>query len=141
MCGAFSWSTQPASLGSGELAQTPRPAVSIENEPESDVGGMLDAFVGENRQEIIRRCRAKVATRQVPAPTPAELAHGIPQFLDQLINALQQRMSSSSDIDKSAAAIDKSATLHARHLQSQGFTLASRARLRRRLPVHYRAGD
>lgn len=124
MCGAFSWSTQPASLGSGELAQTPRPAVSIENEPESDVGGMLDAFVGENRQEIIRRCRAKVATRQVPAPTPAELAHGIPQFLDQLINALQQRMSSSSDIDKSAAAIDKSATLHARHLQSQGFTVS-----------------
>ena len=100
------------------------PRCRDEDEPESDVGGMLDVFVGENRQEIIRRCRAKVANRPSPAPTPAELAYGIPQFLDQLIEALQYRMSSTSEIDTSVAAIDKSAALHARHLQSQGFTVS-----------------
>ncbi|MEQ1912261.1 MAG: HAMP domain-containing sensor histidine kinase [Vicinamibacterales bacterium] len=78
---------------------------------------MLDIFVTENRHEIIKRCRAKVAARPTPAPTPAELAYGIPQFLEQLIEKLQDRTSSTSGIDKSAA-------LHARRLQSQGFTVS-----------------
>jgi signal transduction histidine kinase len=32
---------------------------------------MLDALVAENRDEIVRRCRAKVAAWSSPAPTPA----------------------------------------------------------------------
>ena len=98
---------------------------------------MLDIFVTENRHEIIKRCRAKVANRPRPAPTPAELAYGIPQFLEQLIDALQLRMSSAPDRvgprtgphghgsrRDEHVEIDKSAALHARHLQSQGFTVS-----------------
>ena len=51
--------------------------------------GQLDYFVAANRGEIITRCRAKVATRSVPPPTAAEIDHGVPVFLDQLVDALQ----------------------------------------------------
>jgi hypothetical protein len=37
---------------------------------------MLYEFIAVNRDEIIRRCRAKVARRSVPAPTKAEIEHG-----------------------------------------------------------------
>jgi hypothetical protein len=43
---------------------------------------MLHEFIAVNRDEIIRRCRAKVATRSVPPPTEVELGHGVPVFLD-----------------------------------------------------------
>ena len=78
---------------------------------------MLDAFVAENREEIIRRCRAKVETRSIPTPTPAELEYGIPQFLDQLVDALHNDRSSASDIGASAAR-------HGRDLHLQGFTVS-----------------
>ena len=78
---------------------------------------MLDAFVAENREEIIRRCRAKVEMRSIPTPTPAELEYGIPQFLDQLVDALQNDRSSASDIGASAAR-------HGRDLHLQGFTVS-----------------
>ena len=50
---------------------------------------MLHEFIAVNREEIIRRCRAKVATRSVPPPTDAEIDHGVPVFLDQLMDALR----------------------------------------------------
>jgi hypothetical protein len=39
---------------------------------------MLHEFIAINREEIIRRCRAKVATRSAPPPTIAEIDHGVP---------------------------------------------------------------
>jgi signal transduction histidine kinase len=78
---------------------------------------VLDAFVAENREEIIRRCRAKVAVRSVPAATPAELEYGVPRFLDQLVDALRHQRSSGSDIGASA-------TRHGRHLHLRGFTVS-----------------
>src|SRR5688572_5010409 len=78
---------------------------------------MLDVFVAENREEIIRRCRAKVKMRSIPTPTPAELEYGIPQFLDQLVDALQNDRSSASDIGASAAR-------HGRDLHLQGLTVS-----------------
>jgi hypothetical protein len=48
---------------------------------------MLHEFIAVNREEIIRRCRAKVATRSVPPPTDVEIDNGVPVFLDQLIDA------------------------------------------------------
>ena len=50
---------------------------------------MLHEFIEIHRDEIIPRCRAKVATRSVPPPTEAELDHGVPLFLDQLVDALR----------------------------------------------------
>jgi signal transduction histidine kinase len=78
---------------------------------------MLDAFVAENRDELVRRCRAKVAMRSVPTPTPAELEYGVPRFLDQLVDALQHHLSSNAEIGTSAA-------LHGRDLHLQGFTVS-----------------
>ena len=63
---------------------------------------MLHEFITLNRVEIVRRCRAKVATSSVPPPTKAEIDHGVPLFLDQLVDALRLGQSGSADIANSA---------------------------------------
>jgi signal transduction histidine kinase len=78
---------------------------------------MLHEFVSENREEIIRRCRVKVAARSVPPPTPAELTYGIPRFLDQLVAMLRNPQGSTTEMDVSAAH-------HGRELRLQGFTVS-----------------
>jgi signal transduction histidine kinase len=50
---------------------------------------MLHEFLSKNRDELIARCRAKVARRPAPRPTEGELRYGIPLFLTQLIAALR----------------------------------------------------
>jgi len=79
---------------------------------------MLQEFIETNRDEIIARCRAKVATRSVPPPTEAEIDHGVPLFLDQLVAALR------SGGAKLNPEISKSAVLHGRDLLLQGFTVS-----------------
>ena len=78
---------------------------------------MLAEFIYINRDEIIRRCRAKVASRSSPAPTPEEIDHGVPLFLDQLVHALERGVVSSSEISDSAL-------LHGQDLLQQGFTVS-----------------
>jgi signal transduction histidine kinase len=78
---------------------------------------MLAEFIAVNRDDIIRRCRAKVASRSVPPPTRAEIEHGVPVFLDQLRDALRPGPSSGTDIDRSAS-------LHGHDLLLQGFTVS-----------------
>ena len=78
---------------------------------------MLHEFIAINREEIIRRCRAKVATRSVPPPTEAEIDHGVPVFLDQLVDALRLGLVSSPEIGKSAVQ-------HGHDLLLQGFTVS-----------------
>jgi hypothetical protein len=51
---------------------------------------MLHEFLSRNRDQLIFRCREKVASRPVPPPTELELRHGIPLFLDQLTEALRE---------------------------------------------------
>src|SRR4029078_755737 len=77
---------------------------------------MLREFIALNRDEIIRRCRAKVATRSIPSATTAEIDHGCPLFLDQLSEVLA--MSGSS-----TAGIRSGAILHGHELQLQGLTV------------------
>ena len=62
----------------------------------------LDDFIGKNRDELIRRCRASVATRSVPPPTEAEIDHGVPLFLDQLCKELRQGPSETDEIGAGA---------------------------------------
>lgn len=50
---------------------------------------MLHEFLSANRAELIRRCRSKVGGRSSPRVTPLELEHGIPRFLEQLVDALR----------------------------------------------------
>ena len=78
---------------------------------------MLHEFVTANREEIIRRCRAKVATRVDPTPTIAEIDHGVPMFLDQLLDEL--RHGPSPDLN-----IAKTATQHGHDLLMQGYTVS-----------------
>ena len=78
---------------------------------------MLHEFIALNREEIIRRCRAKVATRLVPLPTPAEIDHGVPVFLNQLANPLCVGQIASPEISKSAIK-------HGHDLLLQGFTVS-----------------
>jgi signal transduction histidine kinase len=79
---------------------------------------MLQEFIEIHRDEIIKRCRAKVATRSVPPPTEAEIDHGVPLFLDQLVTALR------SGGVKLNPEITKSAVLHGHDLLLQGFTVS-----------------
>ena len=79
---------------------------------------MLHQFVETHREEIIARCRAKVALRSVPPPTEVELLdHGVPLFLDQLVAALRSSGTLNHEITNSAI-------LHGRDLLRQGFTVA-----------------
>lgn len=78
---------------------------------------MLHEFVAANRAEIIRRCREKVATRSIPPPTAAEIDHGVPVFLDQLVDAL--RLGHGSNPDIAASAVQ-----HGHDLLVQGFTVS-----------------
>lgn len=78
---------------------------------------MLYEFITLNREEIIRRCREKVAVRVVPPPTAGEIDHGIPLFLEQLIDALRLGESSSP-------AMMTSAGKHGADLLRQGFSVS-----------------
>ena len=74
-------------------------------------------FIGTNRDELIRRCRVKVATRSAPRPTEAEIDHGVPLFLEQLSEELRQGRSKTGQINKSAME-------HGHDLLLQGFTIS-----------------
>jgi signal transduction histidine kinase len=50
---------------------------------------MLHDFLTANRDALIGRCREKVALRMAPKATSSELEHGIPFFLNQLIETLE----------------------------------------------------
>ena len=77
---------------------------------------MLSEFIAVHRDDIIERCRAKVATRSLPPPTEAEINHGVPLFLDQLREALR--------IGVSNPEIGTSAVLQGHDLLLQGFTVS-----------------
>jgi hypothetical protein len=78
---------------------------------------MLHDFIARHRDEIVIRCRAKVATRSVPPPTDVEIDHGVPVFLDQLADALRLGESTSGDISRTAVQ-------HGRDLLRRGFTVS-----------------
>jgi signal transduction histidine kinase len=78
---------------------------------------MLHEFITLNRDELITRCRAKVATRSIPPLNAAEIDHGVPVFLDQLRDALRSGQITSAEISRSAIQ-------HGHDLLRQGFTVS-----------------
>ena len=78
---------------------------------------MLHEFITRNREEIIRRCCVKVAARTFPTPTPEEIEHGVPVFLDQLTDALRGDRTASGDIVRTAVH-------HGHELLLRGFTVS-----------------
>ena len=95
---------------------------------------MLHEFLTSNRADLIERCRLKVARRSAPRVTSAELTHGIPLFLDQLIKTLEVEQTSeplrSRKVSGPAGGggpwkseLGSAAALHGRELLQQGFTI------------------
>jgi signal transduction histidine kinase len=78
---------------------------------------MLHEFIARHRQEIIRRCRTKVATRSIPPGERLDIDQGVPAFLDQLEGALRARLIPSFDIERTAVQ-------QGQQLLRQGFTVS-----------------
>jgi signal transduction histidine kinase len=83
----------------------------------SGISAMLHTFITQHREEIIRRCRAKLTSRSNPQLIPGEIEPGVSQFLDELSDALRSGRSSSPEIGVSAAR-------HGRTLLLQGCTVS-----------------
>jgi signal transduction histidine kinase len=99
------------------------------------VNPVLHEFLTAHQTDLITRCRLKVLNRRAPKATDAELEHGIPMFLDQLIKTLtveqsaapleSRRVSGPSDGGKSASSeIGATAAQHGLELLQHGFTVA-----------------
>jgi hypothetical protein len=95
---------------------------------------MLHQFLTAHRADLIDRCRSKVAQRRAPKPTDAELEHGIPHFLAQLIKTLRveqtsepmrsRKVSGPSGGEGSVRSeIGTTAAQHGRELLQHGFTV------------------
>jgi signal transduction histidine kinase len=94
---------------------------------------MMHEFLSNNRDDLISRCRAKVAQRPARDATDQQLQNGVPLFLDQLIQTLRveqssepmdsRRISGLASGKVSFSAIGTSAALHGRQLLDLGFSV------------------
>ena len=73
--------------------------------------------MAENRLEIVTRGQAKAAARPIPPPTRIEIDHGVPVFLDQLVDGGALRLGPTSSPE-----IGRSAVQHGHDMLLQGFT-------------------
>jgi hypothetical protein len=84
---------------------------------------MLHEFLSSNRQELLRRCGAKVSARSSPRVTSSELEHGMPVFLGQLIEALHHEQEGAGALGKTPGYVESRAALHGRELLNEGYTV------------------
>ena len=78
---------------------------------------MLHEFITTHRDQIILRCRKRVATRPRSTHAAAESDYGVPLFLDQLVDTLRSN-------EQPNLAISTSAALHGHDLLLKGFTVS-----------------
>jgi signal transduction histidine kinase len=94
----------------------------------------MHEFLHHNREELIRRCEAKVAQRPRRAATPEQLKNGVPLFLEQLTKTLQAekeghsadslRISGASGgVPGALSEIGVTATAHGKQLLELGYTV------------------
>jgi signal transduction histidine kinase len=95
---------------------------------------MLHEFLTAQRSELIERCRLKVVHRRAPKATDAELEHGIPLFIDQLIKTLRVEQTSQPMLSRKVSGpegggqptlseISGTAAQHGLELWQHGFTV------------------
>ena len=88
---------------------------------------MLHEFLTTNRQLLISRCREKVAKRFEPREVKATLDHGVPLFLQQLVETLREEQNTDVRADSEPAPapteIGRTAALHGAELLRQGFSV------------------
>lgn len=94
----------------------------------------MHVFLVNNREELIARCKAKVAQRPRRAATTEQLANGIPLFLDQLTRTLEaegegdvnesRRISGAAGGERTGLSeMAVSAAAHGRKLLELGFSV------------------
>jgi signal transduction histidine kinase len=93
---------------------------------------MLHSFLTTNRALLIDRCRAMAAARVQPEHAAVKISHGIPFFLDQLIETLSIEQTGESARSRSLSGVSGGASqseiadtaiLRSRELLESGFTL------------------
>lgn len=90
---------------------------------------MLHELLTSNRNELIRRCRTKAARRFAPGAIPAALDHGVPLFLQQLIDTLQReqltkfRRAAEPEAAPTNSAIGRTAALHGAEMLGLGYSV------------------
>jgi len=94
---------------------------------------MMHEFLSNNRDDLIERCRIKVAHRPARGATAQQLQNGVPLFLDQLIQTLRleqtaepmdsRKISGPAGGQSSFSVIGNSASLHGRQLLELGFSV------------------
>lgn len=90
---------------------------------------MLHEFVTSNHEELIRRCQEKVAKRLELSELPVATDHGVPLFLQQLVDTLRAeqltpiRATPAAESAPSPSEIGRAAALHGAELLRLGFTI------------------
>lgn len=94
---------------------------------------MLHEFLTSNREQLIAHCHALAATRAPQRLLSTEIKHGIPVFLDQLIDTLRDEQDASKDDPAQMDSVptekqrptplSNTATKHGRELLERGYTV------------------
>lgn len=94
----------------------------------------MDEFLTRNREQLVERCKAKVARRPLRAATPEQVKNGVPLFLDQLIRTRRAEKAdlpdeslrisgASGGTSSDPSEISAAATAHGRQLLDLGYTV------------------
>jgi hypothetical protein len=87
---------------------------------------MLHEFLTANRQQIISLCKDKVAKRFEPIESAGAINHGVPLFLEQLVETLQEEQgtqlrSADSEPAPAPTKIGRAAAIHGAEMLRRGF--------------------
>jgi len=89
---------------------------------------MLHEFLTQNRQVLIDRCRDKAAKRAEHVDSASSIDHGVPLFLEQLVETLKAEQNTSarngdSEPSPTPTPIGRAAARHGAELLGRGFTV------------------
>lgn len=94
----------------------------------------MDEFLTRNREQLVERCKDKVAQRPLRAATPEQLKNGVPLFLEQLIRTLRAEKAdrpgeslrisgASGGSSDGLSEMSAAATAHGKQLLDLGYTV------------------
>jgi hypothetical protein len=90
---------------------------------------MLHELLTSNHKELIRRCREKATKRFAPSQIPAAIDHGVPLFLQQLVDTLRlEQLTPARDVSgpeptPAPSEISRAAALHGAELLRLGYSV------------------
>jgi hypothetical protein len=90
---------------------------------------MLHELLNRNRSELIDRCRSKAAKRFAPSELPVDADHGVPTFLEQLVDTLRREQNTTFRAESeplpapAPTIIGRSAALHGSEMLKRGYSV------------------